>query len=137
MSSPSELLRPRALRANLPPVTRWKDAPVPHSYGIYADRLATSVTSTHAGTAVSTDVRILPSPLVPELQKDVSSRFGRRLRQLRTERELTQSDMARRFGIDRSFISDVERGRKSISLPMLEVLALGLDLSLSELFRDL
>jgi transcriptional regulator with XRE-family HTH domain len=68
---------------------------------------------------------------------DVSSRFGERLRQLRRERNLTQVRMAVDFGIDRSFISDVERGRKSISLPMLEVIALGLKMSLSELLRDL
>jgi transcriptional regulator with XRE-family HTH domain len=68
---------------------------------------------------------------------DVSSRFGERLRQLRRERNLTQVRMAVDFGIDRSFISDVERGRKSISLPMLEVIALGLKMTLSELLRDL
>jgi DNA-binding XRE family transcriptional regulator len=71
------------------------------------------------------------------LPMDVSSRFGVRLRQLRRERNLTQLRMAVDFGIDRSFISDVERGRKSISLPMLEVIALGLKMSLSELLRDL
>ena len=68
---------------------------------------------------------------------DVSSRFGVRLRQLRRDRNLTQLRMAVDFGIDRTFISDVERGRKSISLPMLEVLALGFQLSLSELLRDI
>jgi DNA-binding XRE family transcriptional regulator len=68
---------------------------------------------------------------------DVSSRFGLRLRELRRERNLTQLRMAREFGIDRSFISDVERGRKSISLPMLEVIALGMKMSLSELLRNL
>jgi DNA-binding XRE family transcriptional regulator len=68
---------------------------------------------------------------------DVSSRFGIRLRELRRERNLTQLRMAREFGIDRSFISDVERGRKSISLPMLEVIALGMKISLSELLRNL
>ena len=73
----------------------------------------------------------------PAQNKDVSSRFGRRLRELRLERQLTQTDMAKRFGIDRSFISDVERGRKSISLPMLEVIAIGLNVSLSQLFLDL
>ena len=49
------------------------------------------------------------------LPMDVSSRFGVRLRQLRRERNLTQLRMATDFGIDRTFISDVERGRKSIS----------------------
>jgi transcriptional regulator with XRE-family HTH domain len=45
--------------------------------------------------------------------------------------------MATHLGIDRSYISDVERGRKSISLPMMEVIALGMKMSLSDLLRDL
>ena len=71
------------------------------------------------------------------IPKDVSSRFGVRLRQLRLEHGLTQIAMSTRFGIDRTFISDVERGRKSLSLPMLEVIALGLKLTLSDLLRDI
>lgn len=86
--------------------------------------------------------RSLPSAAVrrPEsfyLSRDVSSRFGLRLRELRRDRNFTQLRMSVEFGIDRTFISDVERGRKSISLPMLEVLALGLNLSLSELLQDI
>jgi len=69
--------------------------------------------------------------------RDVSTRFGRRLRQLRCEKGMTQAYMARRFGIDRSFISDVERGRKSMSLVMLEILAIGLEITLSDLLADL
>lgn len=71
------------------------------------------------------------------LPRDVSSRFGRRLRLLRTDRKLTQLQLAIDLGIDRSFISDVERGRKSISLTLLEVVAIGMNMSLSELLRDL
>lgn len=72
-----------------------------------------------------------------QLPIDISSRFGVRLRELRHEKKLTQLRMAVDFGIDRSYISDVERGCKAVSLPMLEVMALGFDLSLSELFRNL
>lgn len=78
-----------------------------------------------------------PVTAAPVLANDVSSRFGRRLRQMRLSRNLTQSDMARKFGIDRSFISELECGRKAVSLPMLEVIALGMQISLSELFKDL
>lgn len=81
-----------------------------------------------------------PKPFIPTpyyLPQDVGSRFGVRLRQMRKERSMTQLQMAIEFGIDRSYISDVERGRKSISLPMLEVIALGMKLSLSDLFRDI
>ncbi len=67
----------------------------------------------------------------------VSARFGLRLRELRRERNLTQVRMAVAFGIDRTFISDMERGRKAASLPILQVLALGLKVSLSDLLKDL
>lgn len=85
-----------------------------------------------ASETYPSDAGVAPSPAL-----DISSRFGLRLRELRRERNLTQLRMARDFGIDRSFISDVERGRKSISLPMLEVIALGMKISLSELLKNL
>lgn len=69
--------------------------------------------------------------------QDIQSRMGRRLRELRRERRLTQLRMSVDFGIDRTFISDVERGRKSISLPFLEVIALGMKMSLSELLEGI
>jgi DNA-binding XRE family transcriptional regulator len=71
------------------------------------------------------------------LPKDVGSRFGIRLRDLRRSRRLTQLDMAIAFGIDRSYISDVECGKKGISLATLEVIALGFSMKLSDLFEDL
>ena len=78
-----------------------------------------------------------PRPEPELLPRDISSRFGRRLRHLRMQHGLSQITLAVEFGIDRSFISDVERGRKSISLRLLEVLAIGFGMSLSELLRDL
>ena len=110
-----------------PLYARWS-APPPHSYSLALTDLADF--SQNGG----------PRTHIPDVHReklDVSSRFGRRLRVLRLERNLTQSEMARKFGIDRSFISDVERGRKSISLPLLEVIALGLQISLSALFEGL
>ncbi len=63
----------------------------------------------------------------------VSERFGKRLKVLRQEHNLTQQRMAESFGIDRSFISDVERGNRSISLHTLEIVAIGMKMTLSEL----
>jgi len=91
------------------------------------------VTTTGAGAATTG-----AAPRAPFfLPIDVSSRFGARLRELRRERNMTQLRMATDFGIDRSFISDVERGRKSISLPMLEVIALGMNMTLSDLLQNI
>ena len=69
--------------------------------------------------------------------RSVSGRFGLRLRELRRQRNWTQLRMATDFGIDRTFISDMERGRKSPSLATLDVIALGMKVSLSELVDKL
>lgn len=91
-------------------------------------------------TLVTRSIRPQHHPLVARseaaLPANVSQRFGVKLRALRASRNMTQQTMARRFGIDRSFISDLERGRKSISLVTLEVLALGLGVSISELLSN-
>ena len=63
--------------------------------------------------------------------------FGNRLRDLRQQRGLTQIQLADYLGIDRSFISEVECGKKAISLSYLETVAQGFNVSLAELLRDL
>jgi len=69
------------------------------------------------------------------LPDDIRVRFGNRISGLRDKKGWTQKEMAEKFGIDRSFLSDIERARKSISLPMCEVFALGFEISLSELLK--
>ena len=67
----------------------------------------------------------------------IDARFGARVRDLRKERQWTQLYMATHFGIDRSHLSDVERGRKSMTLSLIAVVALGFGISLSELLDHL
>jgi transcriptional regulator with XRE-family HTH domain len=45
--------------------------------------------------------------------------------------------MAERLGIDRSYLSDMERGKKNVCLPTLKLIAEGFDLSLSKLLTGL
>ncbi len=73
----------------------------------------------------------------PPPRLDVSYRFGLKMRELRHNRNWTQQQMANFLGIDRSYISEVERGRKAISLPMLEIVALGFGIHLSDLLTDI
>jgi DNA-binding XRE family transcriptional regulator len=97
----------------------------------------TSMDSTKATDRRGAFVVDLPHPGRRNyLSVDVTTRFGERLRKLRMSRNMTQLQMSVCFGIDRSYISDVERGRKSVSLPTLEVIALGFNISLSELLDD-
>ncbi len=65
---------------------------------------------------------------------EVQSRFGVRVRQLRTERGWSQEAFADRAGLHRTYIGSIERGEQNISLENIEKLAATLGISLAELF---
>jgi transcriptional regulator with XRE-family HTH domain len=67
----------------------------------------------------------------------IAVRFGQRVRQLRIKKALSQVEMAHQFGIDRGHISEIENGKKNVTLLMLEVLSEGFGISLSELMKGI
>jgi transcriptional regulator with XRE-family HTH domain len=68
---------------------------------------------------------------------DLLTRLGDRIRRLRKKHGWTQVEFAERVGIDRSFLADVERGKRNVSILNLELIAKGLRVSLSQLFSRL
>ena len=66
---------------------------------------------------------------------DIRERFGDGVRARREELDLTQEDLAGKAGIHRTYLSDIERGSRNVSLVNIEKVAAALSLSLSELFR--
>ena len=70
------------------------------------------------------------------MAEDVRARFGRRLRRLRRGRGWTQVELAEKLGLDRSYLADIERGRRNVSLMNLEIIAKGFELSLSQLLSQ-
>lgn len=71
------------------------------------------------------------------MSSDICVRFGKRLRTLRKRQGWTQVYMAEHVGIDRSFISDLENGKKEICIRNLEVLASAFGLSVAQLLTRL
>jgi transcriptional regulator with XRE-family HTH domain len=71
------------------------------------------------------------------VSSDICVRFGKRLRTLRERQGWTQVYMAEHVGIDRSFISDLENGKKEICIRNLEVLATAFGLTVSQLMARL
>jgi len=61
--------------------------------------------------------------------------FGLRIRQLRTERKLSQEELSFQTGFHRTYIGMVERGERNISLSNIGVFAKVFELSVSELLN--
>lgn len=71
------------------------------------------------------------------VSSDICVQFGKRLRTLRKRQGWTQVYMAEHVGMDRSFISDLENGKKEICIRNLEVLARAFGLSVAQLLTRL
>jgi transcriptional regulator with XRE-family HTH domain len=61
------------------------------------------------------------------------ARFGKRIKLLRIERDLTQEMLAERAGMHRTTIGQLERGRRGISVAALGRLAGALEVTPAEL----
>ena len=68
---------------------------------------------------------------------DLLSTLGARIRRYRKLAGWTQVQLAERIGIDRSFLADVERGKRNISILNLDLIAKGLNVTLAGLLRSL
>jgi len=71
------------------------------------------------------------------VSSDICVKLGKRLRSLRKQRQWKQVYMAEYVGMDRSFISDLENGRKEICLRNLELLATTFGMTISKLMSRL
>jgi transcriptional regulator with XRE-family HTH domain len=68
---------------------------------------------------------------------DIKTKIGLRIKELRTEKNLTQEAVAFKAEIDRTFMNHVENGRRNISVDTLEkVICNGLEISLKEFFNN-
>jgi transcriptional regulator with XRE-family HTH domain len=63
-------------------------------------------------------------------------RIGTRLRKIRTGRRLSQEAVAHLAGLDRSYVSGLERGEFNVSVLKLAKVARVLGVPLSALFND-
>lgn len=61
--------------------------------------------------------------------------FGQRVRALRSEKGISQEELAGRADIDRTYMSGIERGERNVSIEIAQKLALALEMTLSELFH--
>jgi transcriptional regulator with XRE-family HTH domain len=67
---------------------------------------------------------------------DLQTAFGDAVRRLRRARGWSQEEFADRVGVHRTYVGDIERGQRNVSLVNIARLAAALGLTPSELMRE-
>jgi transcriptional regulator with XRE-family HTH domain len=63
--------------------------------------------------------------------------FGQRLRSLRKKKGWTQVELADYLGLDRGYVSNIERGQRNVTLETAQVVARGFGISISQLLKGM
>ncbi len=64
----------------------------------------------------------------------IKVKIGQRIRELRHEIGISQEALANKAEIDRTYVTDVENGRRNISIENIEKLVIALQISLKDFF---
>ena len=67
---------------------------------------------------------------------DIRIKIGKRLRELRTKKGLSQEKFSFICELDRTYIASIEQGKRNVSIANFEKIAKALDLSVYEFFKS-
>jgi transcriptional regulator with XRE-family HTH domain len=67
---------------------------------------------------------------------DIAVRFGKAIRRIRRQAGISQEELAERCGLHRTYVSDVELGKRNVSLENIERFSQSLNMSLADLFME-
>lgn len=70
------------------------------------------------------------------MKEHILIRYGQAVRKVRLEQGISQEELADRCGLHRTYISDVELGKRNISLENIERIAISLNRTLSDFFNE-
>lgn len=65
----------------------------------------------------------------------IEEKFGNRLREIRKDIGLSQQELSRKAGFDRTYVGKIERAEKSPSLKAIQKIAWELDIKVKKLFE--
>lgn len=69
------------------------------------------------------------------MRDEILRLFGERLRELRTERNLSQESLAELAGLDRNYIGQIERAERNVALVNIVKIAKALEIEPASLFQ--
>lgn len=67
---------------------------------------------------------------------NVKIKVGQRIKTLRLAKNMSQKDAAYAADLDRSYIANIEKGGRNISIVNIEKIAIALEVTLEEFFND-
>lgn len=67
---------------------------------------------------------------------DIKDKVGQRIKELRHELGLSQEALGNKAGVDRTYVTDVENGRRNVSVEVLEKLIKALEVSFQDFFTN-
>ncbi len=67
-------------------------------------------------------------------KETVQAKFGKHLAKIRSEKDITQENLAFDLGVDRTYISYIERGKRNPSLYLLYKIAHVLNVKVKDIF---
>ena len=67
---------------------------------------------------------------------DIRGKFGLKVRLLREEKNFSIEHLANISNVDRNYISDIEKGKRNVSITIIEKIILALDIDLATFFND-
>lgn len=70
------------------------------------------------------------------MKEDILKNFGLTVRRIRSQKGISQEAFADLCSLHRTYISDVELGKRNVSLENIERISMALGLSISELFKE-
>jgi len=66
---------------------------------------------------------------------DISVKFGKKVKELRLQKKMSQGDLAKILGVHPTYISGIERGVRNMTLKNIEKLAKALGVPIEELIK--
>ena len=68
---------------------------------------------------------------------NVNKELGMRIRYLREQKKMTLEDLSFEAGVNKNYLSDLERGNRNPTVKVLQRIAYALDISLENLFKGI
>ena len=71
------------------------------------------------------------------MKSEILIKYGQAVRKIRLEKGISQEMLADLSGLHRTYMSDVELGKRNVSLENMDRIASALDVSISEIFKQI